>query len=463
MNVIDVLLAAPASQPLVVLNSGRLHERWSRWSMVAQPAGVFSHRAGRTCWQAFDGACDAAPRFSNNPLIDLQRLGERLGAPRAAPDGAEPAWRGGWIGYMSYEFGQSIEPRASARRADKRSNWPLYEWMWCPVVYMHDAASHRWYRADLMRCAPVDDENLRASLALGEPTLPSTTAPLEPWRPVQSQVEIEQAIARTIEYIHAGDIFQANIARQFVSRLNVGSRELAAAAWRAAPNWYSAYIECAEDRQVLSLSPELFIEVDRRSRDIITRPLKGTAGASAQRSALEQSDKDEAELNMIVDLMRNDLGRVCEFGSVHVSQQRAIESHPTVHHGVATIEGRLRESTRLPELIGAVFPAGSITGAPKIRAMQIIDELEPFARGPYCGSIGYIGADRIALNVAIRTMTIEGRAATYAAGAGIVADSDPSRECEEMAAKTAVVQGLAAAPRGPFAETADAGKALTHG
>ncbi len=463
MNVIDVLLAAPAHRPLVILNSGRLHPRWSRWSIVAQPAGVFSHCGGRTCWQSLDGTCGTAAKFSHDPLSDLQWLDERLNPSPRSFTGVESAWRGGWIGYLSYDLGRSIEPRASAARAGKRPAWPLYEWMWCPVVFVHDAERQCWRRADLSRCECIDDDELRASLALGEPAMLSSAAPLDPWRAVQSQGEIEESIARTIEYIRAGDIFQANIARQFVSRLNVGPRELAAAAWRAAPNWYSAYIECAADRQVLSLSPELFIEVDRRSRGILTRPLKGTARASAQRSALEQSDKDEAELNMIVDLMRNDLGRVCEFRSVRVSQRRAIESHPTVHHGVATIEGRLRESTRLAELIGAVFPAGSITGAPKIRAMQIIDELEPFARGPYCGSIGYIGADRIALNVAIRTMTIEGREATYAAGAGIVADSDPSRECEEMVAKTAVVQGLAAPPRQPLAQAVDAGKALIHG
>ncbi len=445
----DVLLNAPANRPLAVLHSGRLHPRWSRWSMVAQPSGVLRHQGRRTCFASLGGSCETSPRFTHDPMADLGWLDERLAAAGASPalstDCSDPPWRGGWLGYLSYELGRSIEPRACSSRSNKRPRWPLYEWLWCPQVFVLDAGKRQWYRADLQSAEPIGDEELLASLGVAHvarPSVPGKSA-LEPWQNRQPRHAIEAAVRRTIEYIRAGDVFQANIAQQFGSRLNGSPRQLAAAAWDRTPNWYSAYLELAADRQVLSLSPELFLEVDRANRQITTRPLKGTLDSSQQRSALAASGKDEAELNMIVDLMRNDLGRVCEFGTVHVTQPRTIESHPTVHHGVATIEGRLRERTEFKDIIAATFPAGSITGAPKIRAMQIIDELEPFERGPYCGSIGYVGASQVALNVAIRTMTIEGDTLTYAAGAGIVAESDPATECDEMFAKSAVVQALA--------------------
>ena len=151
---------------------------------------------------------------------------------------------------------------------------------------------------------------------------------------------------------------------------------------------------------------------------------------------LRASVKDQAELNMIVDLLRNDLGRVCDVGSVRVTQPRTIEAHPTVYHGVATIEGILREDISLHEVFAATFPGGSVTGAPKLRAMQIIDELEPVPRGCYCGAIGYIDASGFAeFNLAIRTMLIQNGIAHVNVGGGIVADSDPEMEYEETLVK----------------------------
>jgi para-aminobenzoate synthetase component I len=153
-------------------------------------------------------------------------------------------------------------------------------------------------------------------------------------------------------------------------------------------------------------------------------------------AALRDSIKDQAELNMIVDLERNDLGRVCEIGSVKVTQPRAIEAHPTVYHGVATIEGRLRPDVNFVDLLRATFPGGSITGAPKIRAMEIIDELEPTRRGPYCGAIGYLAADgSMEFNIAIRTMIVKDGLVHVPVGGGIVADSNPAEEYEETLVK----------------------------
>jgi para-aminobenzoate synthetase component I len=151
---------------------------------------------------------------------------------------------------------------------------------------------------------------------------------------------------------------------------------------------------------------------------------------------LRDSEKDQAELNMIIDLERNDLGRVCEIGSVRVTAPREIEAHPTVVHGAATVEGLLRRDIGFVDLLRATFPGGSITGAPKIRAMEIIDELEPHRRGPYCGAIGYLAADgTVELNVAIRTMIVRDGLVHVPVGGGIVADSDPLAEYEETIVK----------------------------
>ena len=157
-------------------------------------------------------------------------------------------------------------------------------------------------------------------------------------------------------------------------------------------------------------------------------------------SELRRSAKDQAELNMIVDLERNDLGRVCEIGSVKVTEPRVIEEHPTVYHGAATIEGMLRPDVSLVDLLRATFPGGSITGAPKIRAMQIIDELEPTRRGPYCGAIGYLSVDgHMQFNIAIRTMIVKDGLIHIPVGGGIVADSDPASEYEETLVKAAAM------------------------
>jgi para-aminobenzoate synthetase component 1 len=203
---------------------------------------------------------------------------------------------------------------------------------------------------------------------------------------------------------------------------------------------------------LLSTSPELFLAVD--GRQVVTRPIKGTRPAAAPVDELLHSEKDTAELNMIVDLMRNDLGRVCSYGSVKVAQPRTIESHPTIHHGVATVTGELHPSRDIVDLLRATLPGGSITGAPKVRAMQIIDELEPTARGPYCGCIGYLSRDEAMLNIAIRTMQLHREVDDHYtvhchAGGGIVADSNPAAEYQETLTKArAMIAALSIAPSG---------------
>jgi para-aminobenzoate synthetase component 1 len=203
---------------------------------------------------------------------------------------------------------------------------------------------------------------------------------------------------------------------------------------------------------VLSSSPERFLKVT--GRHVETRPIKGTRRRTGIRrederasAELTASEKDNAELAMIVDLERNDLGRVCEYGSVRVTEPRVLETFPTVFHLVSTVEGELHPGHGLVDLLRATFPGGSVTGAPKIRAMEIIDELEPTARGIYTGSIGYVDfSGRADLNIAIRTMVKLGCDVYFQAGGGIVADSDPESEYEETVDKARALFRALGAP-----------------
>ncbi len=260
-----------------------------------------------------------------------------------------------------------------------------------------------------------------------------------------------RAVARCVEYIAAGDIFQVNLSQ----RLRVGQAPPPLTIYRSLrqrnPAWYSAMLLLGESA-VLRSSPELFLRV--RGREVLTRPIMGTrprvgdpAADAAAAAELLASEKDNAELAMIIDLLRNDLGRVCRFGSVRVSHRRELETHPTVFHLVGSVVGRLREGVDFVDLLAATFPGGSITGAPKIRSMEIIDELEDVARGVYTGSIGYLGVSGNAeLNIVIRTVVWDRGSAYVQVGGGIVADSTPEAEYRETLDKArALLEAIAAA------------------
>ena len=252
-----------------------------------------------------------------------------------------------------------------------------------------------------------------------------------------------RAVERTREYIAAGDVFQVNLSQRFTVGQTASAGEIYERLRGASPASYGALLDFG-DFALICNSPELFFRVTLLpdgTRKIVTRPIKGTRPRLAgMEMELLHSEKDAAELNMIIDLERNDLGRICEVGSVKVTQGRTIEAHPTVYHGVATIEGILRPEVGFVEILRAMFPGGSITGAPKIRAMEIIDELEPVRRGPYCGAIGYVAADgSMEFNVAIRTMIVKGGLVHIPVGGGIVADSDPQAEYEETLVKASAL------------------------
>jgi para-aminobenzoate synthetase component 1 len=247
------------------------------------------------------------------------------------------------------------------------------------------------------------------------------------------------AVNRVLEYIRAGDVFQANLCQRFSLPMPATPIEIYRRLLERTPARFGGLLDFG-DLALICNSPELLLRVVPQpdgSRRIITRPIKGTRPRlPGMEEQLRDSVKDQAELNMIVDLERNDLGRVCEIGSVRVTQPRHVVAHPTVLHAEAEVAGTLRGDVGLVELLASTFPGGSITGAPKIRAMQIIDELEPVRRGPYCGAIGWIGpGGTMELNVAIRTMIVRDGLVHVPVGGGIVADSDPKAEYDETLVK----------------------------
>ena len=257
-----------------------------------------------------------------------------------------------------------------------------------------------------------------------------------------SEPQYLDAVARAIEYIHAGDLFQVNLAQ----RLLIPQTDEAVALYlrlrERNPAPFAAYFDLG-DFHLLSASPERFLQV--RGREVETRPIKGTRQRTARAEAdlfagdeLRQSEKDRAENIMIVDLLRNDLSRVCDADSVQVEHLCRLETFQYVQHLVSVIRGRLNDSAGAIDLLRAAFPGGSITGAPKIRAMEIIAELEPTARGAYCGALGYVGFDGSAdTSILIRTITAGRGWCQAPVGGGIVAQSEPAREYEETWHKAA--------------------------
>jgi len=243
-------------------------------------------------------------------------------------------------------------------------------------------------------------------------------------------------------YIRAGDIYQVNLSQRLTTPCNFPGWELFEKLRAVSPAPFSAFLDCG-DFQIASSSPEQFLRMS--GSHIVTRPIKGTRPRHADptRDAqlayeLQTSPKELAELVMITDLLRNDLGKVCEYGSVQTPELARLEKFAQVQHLVSTVEGRLRKDMTHFAAFGSCFPGGSITGAPKFRAMEIIDELEPISRGPYCGAIGYLGFNRESqLSIAIRTAICKDGLAHFNVGAGIVADSNPDAEYEETLAKAA--------------------------
>jgi para-aminobenzoate synthetase component 1 len=425
---------------LAFLDSAMPHSSLGRYSYLsADPYAVLA--VGR------DGATLGDRAVEGDPLA---ALGAALEAQRAPALPGLPPFQGGAIGFVSYDYARRLE-RLPGPRVDDLGTpdavLPLYDW----VVACDHAAAKAWLIStgapDAVGPAREARARARAESVLELLSRPAAihVPPVHPalaFRSNFTRVRYVEAIARTVEYVLAGDIFQTNIAQRFAADLpatfDPWSFYRRLRVRNAAP--FAAYLAFG-DVVVASSSPERFVKVE--GDRVEARPIKGTskrwanphADGSSSRALLD-SEKDRAENVMIVDLLRNDLSRVCRPGTVEAPKLCGLETYASVHHLVSVVTGRLREGLGVEDLLRASFPGGSITGAPKLRAMEIIAELEAHARGVYCGSIGWMGFSGDAdFNIAIRTATITGGKAVFQAGGGITALSDPAAEYDETLTK----------------------------
>ncbi len=343
-------------------------------------------------------------------VIRARRAADVLPALRRAEQALAA---GHWVaGLLAYEAGQALEPAlAGLRRAPSG-----------PLVHLG-----------------IYDAPLPADAALARAGAEAADARLGAPEPALPRAAHAAAIARALDLIRAGDCYQVNLTFPLTASFQGTPLGLFAALSRVQPVGHGAVVVLPDAPALVSLSPESFFATDAAG-GITVRPMKGTrprhadpARDAALAADLRGAAKDRAENLMIVDLMRNDLSRICRVGSVRVPQLFAVESFATLHQMVSEVRGTLLPGTGFADILRAIFPCGSITGAPKIRAMQIIHELEPRARGAYCGAIGWAGPDGAsAFNVAIRTLTLHpGGAVTLNVGGGVVADSTAEGEWEE--------------------------------
>ena len=344
---------------------------------------------------------------------------------------------GAFAGFVSYEVGQVLEPTATAAGPGRLGRGPRFDPAWGLGGWMGLG------------------ERVGVGAPRGRGEIVSGSYEVGPMRSAWGRAGYLGAVARAVGLIHAGDLYQVNLAHALVGRFAGCPRALFAAMARASSPAFGCYLEWpplpdGRRRAVLCVSPELLVRYDTATRTLTTEPMKGTRPATAAGLAqLVDSGKDKAELAMIVDLMRNDVGRVGGIGTVRVDEPRRIERHGPGVGGVwqasARVRGRLRDGLGLEDVLRALLPAGSITGAPKVRAMQVIHELEPMARGPYCGAIGVVdGAGNAELAVGIRTALVVGDEVRYSVGAGIVADSEPEAEWAETLAKAGPLRAVGA-------------------
>lgn len=417
-------------------------ERLRAWP-VSTPVAVVCQRdaAGRRT-TTLAAVTPAEPVRTADPLAVLGML-------TTVPDGSL-----GVLGWLNAEFARTLEPHAAgttrppADRPWLGTNAPAAVIAHVRAAADYDHAAGTWTTRGDADLLPTADSITNAPGFATEPFAEDPAA-ADRYRTV---------VRRALAYIAAGDVYQVNLTHRPTTRFAGSPRALMAALLDTAQPWHGAYLEWTDHRRrcaLCSASPELFLRVDPTGR-VRTSPMKGTRPGTADVRELHDAAKDQAELAMIVDLMRNDLGRVCRFGSMRVTASRTIEHHggdtltntPGVLQATATIEGELRPSATLPDLLAATFPPGSVTGAPKIRALQLIDELEDAGRGPYCGSFIHTGADgSLDASVLIRTALVHGEpdpacpisiidgVLDYPVGAGIVADSDPDAEWQETLVK----------------------------
>jgi len=433
-------LFASLEQPVIV--GGNIAkenaDRYSYWA--CEPKEVFEFHTGQA-----------------QPFEKLQRL---LGKYRLEGnvDNTKGMFCGGWAGYFGYELGRYIERLPQTAVDD--IGMPLIRLCFYDRLICYDHLEKCFWLIAL----EMDNESqtaankfaaleqlLKKAYEISVPTPAAADLENIDFSRIGCNMQKDhylEAVEKIKRYIYDGQVYQVNFSQRFDRYYSARPVELFHWQNHYNPSGYAAYID-GGDFQIVSASPELFLTVSDGS--ISTKPIKGTrprvnraAADTRNFNELLNCEKEQAELNMIIDLERNDIARICRPGSRKVIQRRTIESYPTVFHAVATVSGRLREEVSFCDILKATFPGGSITGAPKISSMEIIDETEPTTRDVYTGSIGFIGIDgSVSLNIAIRTIIIKGRKAYAQTGGGIVADSQPQAEWDETLTKArALLAGI---------------------
>ncbi len=424
------------------LDSGRPKSHFGRYDIIsAQPSAVLQ-TIGENTEIRENG------QVLNSTLDPFELIASRL-SPNCDQAPKDLPFCGGAMGYFSYDLGRRIETLPA--QADRDINLPdmhlgFYDW-----AIVQD---HQQQHASLIcqpSCAPSAKEDvLRRCQSAANGSLENRKKPfsINDFKCIIDVEDYTLAIAKIHQYIKQGDCYQVNFTQRFSADFEGDTYAAYKHLRNILPSPFSAYMGLEEDA-IMSFSPERFIQVS--GRHVETKPIKGTLPRDddpfrdqSNAETLQASHKDRAENLMIVDLLRNDLSKNCELGSVRVPSLFALESYPNVHHLVSTVTGTLKRNSSPLRLLRDSFPGGSITGAPKLRAMEIIEELEPTRRSLYCGSIGYVSANgNMDTNIAIRTMVKNGSQIHCWGGGGIVADSKADSEYEESLAKIrTLMEGL---------------------
>ena len=439
----------------VFLDSGMDYKKLGRFSViVSDPFLVFKAKARRV-----EVSINGHTKISEgNPLNILKKYFYQY---KVKPVGQIPAFTAGVVGYFAYDLGWQLEKLPSVSRDDMGMHDIHLGFYDAAVIF--DNLKKKYY----ITSTGFPEENAYLRQILAKERIEQIKSKLgrlrlRPHDLKDREYSVEEpnlssnfsksaylaAVEKVKRHIARGDIYQANLSQRFTTRFGADFYELYRSLRAINPAPFASFLNLG-DTKIVSASPERFLRIS--GRDVTTRPIKGTRPRGRtvveDKKLMEEllsSRKDRAELVMIVDLERNDLGKVCDYGSVKVDKLVALEKYSTVFHLVSTVRGRLHENKDHIDCIKATFPGGSITGAPKIRAMEILEELEPAKRGIYTGSIGYLGFNQETdLNIVIRTMVIKDGMAHFHVGGGIVSDSDPEGEYQETLYKArALIEAL---------------------
>ncbi len=442
---VSAFLKLPEPTHAFLLESVQGGERWGRFSFLGDAPVALVRQSGHQVTVEEGGRRTTTEEA--NPLVPLRKL---LGRTRfARPEGAPP-FVGGLVGYLGSGAVQWFEPRVSQRHgADPL--FPDGEWMLCQRLAVFDNYAHRLRVWASVRVAehPSLESAYRVAMEQADTLASALQRPLVPQRPFVplgkledgwARLGFEAAVARAREYIAAGDCMQVVLSRRLTAEYRGAPFDLYRALRTVSPTPYLFFLRFGP-RALAGASPELLVRL--QDETVTVRPIAGTRprGASPEsdvelEAELRADPKERAEHVMLVDLGRNDVGRVSRPGSVRVEEREVVERYSHVMHLVSQVSGKLLENTDAFDVLAASFPAGTVSGAPKVRALQIIDELEPSSRGPYSGAAGYVGFDGdMDLAIAIRSVALSGTTLRLQAGAGIVHDSQPEAEYQETAHK----------------------------